>query len=148
MELTERQIGRIEAACFGLAELARHNPVGAVLVNTIREVLDDAAGESSEPADFAADCREAAAQPRPASPADDLVTRAEIRDYGRSLLAAGQGLVPTLRMVRDIYELTQDHLAALLGVSRTTISLGLRGDIRPLLKLRMAEIFGDDGGAK
>ena len=41
MEITARQFGRIEAASAALAKHAEHNEVATVLVNLIREQLDD-----------------------------------------------------------------------------------------------------------
>ena len=41
MNITERQFGRIESACYALAKLTERNEVGTVLVNTIREILDE-----------------------------------------------------------------------------------------------------------
>ena len=41
MKITARQLGRIEAACYGLAEFTKNNSVATTLVNTIREQLDE-----------------------------------------------------------------------------------------------------------
>ena len=41
MDITARQFGRIEAACYALAKLTEKDAVGPVLVNTIREQLDE-----------------------------------------------------------------------------------------------------------
>ncbi|OQA78268.1 MAG: hypothetical protein BWY31_04361 [Lentisphaerae bacterium ADurb.Bin242] len=44
--------------------------------------------------------------------------------------------------------ITQSNLARLLHVSNTTVSLARHGKIRPILKARLAEILGWEGGAK
>lgn len=43
MELTEKQVGRIETAIYALTKHVEHNSVCTILVQTIREQLDDAA---------------------------------------------------------------------------------------------------------
>ena len=52
MRITARQLGRIEAACFGLAEFTKNNSVAATLVNTIREQLDEVLSDWSDLSDL------------------------------------------------------------------------------------------------
>ena len=147
MEITARQMGRIEAACYALAKLTERNEVGTVLVNTIREQLDEIE-QTAEPYELntipAVRFREA--RPEPFDAAGTL--REQIRDFGRKMLDRGEGLVPMLRALCGLYALTKAELARLLGASRTAVSLALTGrEVRPLLLARCAEFFGTDGGA-
>lgn len=147
MEITARQLGRIEAACYALAKLTERNEVGTVLVNTIREQLDEIE-QTAEPYELntspAARSRET--QPDFFDAAGTL--REQFRDFGRKMLERGEGLIPTLRALCGCYDLTQAELARLLGVSRTAVSLAFRDrKVRQILLARCAEFFGTDGGA-
>ena len=51
MRITARQLGRIEAACYGLAEFTKNNSVATTLVNTIREQLDEVLSDASDLSD-------------------------------------------------------------------------------------------------
>ena len=69
---------------------------------------------------------------------------AEIRKYGRGLLARGAGIVPAIRMILEHYGMKQKEFAALIGTSKTTVCTALAGgEIRPVLLCRMTEFFGD-----
>ena len=88
MKITSRQLGRIEAACCGLAEFAKNNTVATTLVNTIREQLDEVL------ADF---CSRQNALPNEADLCEHhTIAEAmpafaeEIRCYGQNLIANGR----------------------------------------------------------
>lgn len=145
MEITAVQFGRIEAACAALAKYAEHNEVATVLVTLIREQLDEISqtaslGELTLPLmDDLPDEEEGMVRPREAAP-----DPAEVRNYGRELLAHGAGIIPAIRMILEHYGMRQKEFAALIGTSETTISTALAGgEIRPSLLCRMTEFFGD-----
>ena len=151
MEITARQLGRIEAACYALAKLTERNEVGTVLVNTIREQLDEIE-LSAEPYELnnlspAPSVRSRETQPDLFPDAAGTVGE-EVRAFGRKMLDRGEGLIPTLRAVSSCYDLTNKALARLLGVSRTAVSLAFNDrKVRNILLARCAEFFGTDGGA-
>lgn len=145
MEITARQFGRIEAASAALAKHAEHNEVATVLVNLIREQLDEISqtaspGELTLPLmDDLPDEEEDIGRPREAAPAPS-----EVRKYGQELLAHGAGIIPAIRMILEHYGMRQKEFATLIGTSETTISTALAGGvIRPSLLCRMTEFFGD-----
>lgn len=150
MEITARQLGRIEAACYALAKLAERNEVGTVLVNTIREQLDEIE-QTADPYELNNLPAPPSGRPRETQP--DLfdaagTLREQIRDFGRQMLERGEGLIPTLRAVCGCYELTQAELARMLGASRTAVCLAFHDrKVRQILLARCAEFFGADGGA-
>lgn len=148
MEITAVQFGRIEAACAALAKHAGHNEVATVLVNLIRDQLDGI-GKTAYPGELTLplmddlpDEEVSIPLPREAAPEP-----AEIRRYGRELLARGAGIVPAIRMILEHYGMRQKEFAALIGTSKTTVSAALAGgEIRPVLLCRMTEFFGDGKG--
>ena len=145
MEITARQLGRIEAACYALAKLAERNEVGTVLVNTIREQLDEIE-QTADPYEMPEPGRDAFDRTRFCP--DPQVTREEIRSFGRKMLDRGEGLIPTLRAISSCYDLPNSRLARLLGCSRTAVSLAFNDrKVRQILLARCAEFFGTDGGA-
>ena len=145
MEITAVQFGRIEAACAALAKHAEHNEVVTVLVNLIREQLDEI-GRTAYPGELTLPLmddlpEEEVSIPLPREAAPDP---AEIRKYGRGLLARGAGIVPAIRMILEHYGMKQKEFAALIGTSKTTVCTALAGgEIRPVLLCRMTEFFGD-----
>ena len=147
MEITAVQFGRIEAACAALAKHAGHNEVATVLVNLIREQLDEI-GNTAYPGELTLPLLDdlpaeevSIPSPRETAPAPGP---AEIRRYGRELLANGAGIVPAIRLILEHYGMRQKDFAALIGTSKTTISTALTGGvIRPILLCRMTEFFGD-----
>lgn len=135
MDITARQFGRIEAACYALAKLAEKDAVGPVLVNTIREQLDEVA-ETAYPGELDAPLM------------DDLPDggsdwNAEIRQYGREVIENGAGLIPAIRLICEHFDLTQKEFAEIIGTSETTISMAMTGKCeRDTLLCRMTEFFG------
>lgn len=124
MELNARQLGRIEAACCALTKLLERSDVGTLLIGLIREQLAAGAESSALP--------ESAGLPE------------KVRVYGRELIRQGAGIVPTIRMICEHYDMTQKELAAIIGTSETTVSTALSGaGIRQTLLCRMTEFFGD-----
>lgn len=70
-------------------------------------------------------------------------------DYGTGYDTASDIIKSILEdMLFGGEHLTAGQLASLLGVSNTTISLARKGKVRPILKARLAESFGWEGGAK
>lgn len=135
MDITARQIGRIEAACYALAKLTEKDAVGTVLVNTIREQLDEIA-ETAYPGELdAPDLSDL--------PDGDSDWNAEIRRYGREVIENGAGLIPAIRLICEHFGLTQKEFAGIIGTSETTISTAMTGrHERNTLLCRMTEFFG------
>lgn len=135
MDITARQIGRIEAACYALAKLTEKNEVGAVLVNTIREQLDEVA-ETAYPGELSA--------PDLSDPPDGGSDwNAEIRQYGREVIENGAGLIPAIRLICEHFDLTQKEFAGIIGISESAASMTLIDkEKRNEWLCRMTEFFG------
>ena len=135
MNITARQIGRIEAACYALTKLTEKDAVGTVLVNTIREQLDEVA-ETAYPGELdAPDLSDL--------PDGDSDWNTEIRRYGREVIENGAGLIPAIRLICEHFGLTQKEFAGIIGTSETTISTAMTGrHERNTLLCRMTEFFG------
>lgn len=135
MDITARQIGRIEAACYALAKLMENSGVGTVLVNTIREQLDEVA-ETAYPGELSA--------PDLSDPPDGGSDwNAEIRQYGREVIENGAGLIPAIRLICEHFGLKQKEFAEIIGVSETSLSASMTGGkVRGILLCRMTEFFG------
>ena len=131
MKITSRQLGRIEAACFGLAEFTKNNSVAATLVNTIREQLDEVLADVSDLSDL--------------SDLSDTMPELteEIRSYGRSLIANGGTIQEVTGAVLKEFGLFRVELAELLGVNHQRLSEALQGNPRPMYKAKFAEFFGE-----
>ena len=137
MNITERQFGRIEAACFALAKLTERNEVGTVLVNTIREILDEIDTIHDDLDGF-----------------DHLITEktdrklAEIREYGREVLSGKEGTIPAIRLICDRFGFRDYEFARLIGSSPAALSRYMNSRVRSSEVLaRLTEFFGDDGKA-
>ncbi len=128
MKITARQLGRIEAACYGLAEFTKNNSVATTLVNTIREQLDEVLSDLSDLPDLAP-----AAMPAYAE---------EIRSYGQNLIANGGTIQQVTAAILEEFGLTKKDFAAILGINHQRISEALQGDPRPMYKAKFAEFFG------
>ena len=131
MKITARQLGRIEAACFGLAEFTKNNSVAATLVNTIREQLDEVLLDAFDLSDL--------------SDLSDTMPELteEIRSYGRSLIANGGTIQEVTGAVLKEFGLFRVELAELLGVNHQRLSEALQGNPRPMYKAKFAEFFGE-----
>lgn len=137
MNITERQFGRIESACYALAKLTERNEVGTVLVNTIREILDEIDTIRGDLDGF-----------------DQMIAEktdrklAEIREYGREVLSSDSGTIPAIRMICEHFGLRDYEFARLIGSSPASLSRYLHGVSRESsVLMRLAEFFGDDGKA-
>ena len=135
MDITARQIGRIEAACYALAKLAEKDAVGTVLVNTIREQLDEVA-ETAYPGELdAPDLSDL--------PDGDSDWNAEIRRYGREVIENGAGLIPAIRLICEHFDLTQKEFAEIIDISESAASMTLIDkEKRNEWLCRMTEFFG------
>ena len=143
MELSAKQFGRIEAACAALAKHAEHNEVATVLVNLIREQLDEAA-ETAYPGELTPDCMVEPEDFDVSSGGGTSEWNEKIRNYGREILRQGAGLIPAIRLICEHFGLKQKEFAEIIGTSQTTVSAALSGgEIRPVLLCRMTEFFGD-----
>ena len=131
MKITARQLGRIEAACYGLAEFTKNNSVAATLVNTIREQLDEVLLDAFDLSDL--------------SDLSDTMPELteEIRSYGRSLIANGGTIQEVTGAVLKEFGLFRVELAELLGVNHQRLSEALQGNPRPMYKAKFAEFFGE-----
>ena len=141
MKITARQLGRIEAACYGLAEFTKNNSVATTLVNTIREQLDEVLADYHS---------HQTALPNTAdlcknhTPADVMPAFAEeIRCYGQNLIANGGTIQEITGAVLKEFGLFRVELAELLGVNHQRLSEALQGNPRPMYKAKFAEFFGE-----
>ena len=141
MKITARQLGRIEAACFGLAEFTKNNSVATTLVNTIREQLDEVLADYHS---------HQTALPNTAdlcknhTPADVMPAFAEeIRCYGQNLIANGGTIQEVTDAILKEFGLFRIEFAELLGVNHQRLSEALQGNPRPMYKAKFAEFFGE-----
>ena len=135
MKITARQLGRIEAACYGLAEFTKNNSVAATLVNTIREQLDEVLSDWSDLSDLS-DLPDLAPAAMPAY-------AEEIRSYGQNLIANGGTIQQVTAAILEEFGLTKKDFAAILGVNHQRLSEALQGNPRPMYKAKFAEFFGE-----
>ena len=135
MRITARQLGRIEAACYGLAEFTKNNSVATTLVNTICEQLDEVLSDWSDLSDLS-DLPDLAPAAMPAY-------AEEIRSYGQNLLANGGTIQQVTAAILEEFGLTKKDFAAILGVNHQRISEALQGNPRPMYKAKFAEFFGE-----
>ena len=140
MKITARQLGRIEAACYGLAEFTKNNSVAATLVNTIREQLDEVLSDASDLSDLSelSDLR------NHSDSGSDLPAYAEeIRSYGQNLIANGGTIQQVTDAILKEFGLFRVEFAELLGVNHQRLSEALQGNPRPMYKAKFAEFFGE-----
>ena len=135
MRITARQLGRIEAACYGLAEFTKNNSVATTLVNTIREQLDEVLSDWSDLSDLS-DLPDLAPAAMPAY-------AEEIRSYGQNLIANGGTIQQVTAAILEEFGLTKKDFAAILGINHQRISEALQGNPRPMYKAKFAEFFGE-----
>lgn len=140
MKITQRQLGKIEISCTGLLALI-NSPVGKILVNTIREVVDEIDSDSDLDGDlndldfFSADSLE-------------WPSIESIRQFAQEIRWEETGMLPAIRLILDHFSLNQTEFARLIGVSRRDLEHSLDWqDGRKELLARMTELFGTDGGA-
>ena len=141
MKITARQLGRIEAACYGLTEFAKNNSVATTLVNTIREQLDEVMADyysrqNALPNEADLCEHHTIAETMPAY-------AAEIRSYGQNLLANGGTIQQVTDAILKEFGLFRVEFAELLGVNHQRLSEALQGNPRPIYKAKFAEFFGE-----
>ena len=135
MRITARQLGRIEAACYGLAEFTKNNSVATTLVNTIREQLDEVLSDASDLSDLS-DLPDITSTAAPAY-------AEEIRAFGQNLIANGGTIPEVTDAILKEFGLFRVELAELLGVDHQRISEALQGNPRPMYRAKFAEFFGE-----
>ena len=135
MRITARQLGRIEAACYGLAEFTKNNSVATTLVNTIREQLDEVLSDASDLSDLS-DLPDITSTAAPAY-------AEEIRAFGQNLIANGGTIPEVTDAILKEFGLFRVEFAELLGVNHQRLSEALQGNPRPMYKAKFAEFFGE-----
>lgn len=134
MEITARQLGRIEGACYGLAEFTKNNSVATTLVNTIREQLDEVLTDAPDlDLPFMDDL----------APAAIPAYAEEIRSYGQNLIANGGTIQQVTAAILEEFGLTKKDFAAILGINHQRISEALQDNPRPMYRAKFAEFFGE-----
>ena len=141
MKITARQLGRIEAACYGLAEFTKNNSVAATLVNTIREQLDEVLLDASDLSDLY-DLSDLSDLPDITSAAAPAYAE-EIRAFGQNLIANGGTIQEVTDAILKEFGLFRVEFAELLGVNHQRLSEALQGNPRPMYKAKFAEFFGE-----
>ena len=139
MELTERQLGRIEAALWGIEENAkgRSNTISR-LTKVIIEQLQEAEAEALPEEDLREDLQQQNCEKNPAA----------VRAYGQELLTEGCGMKNLITLTMEHFGMTQTAFANLIGVNQGNLSGYLKHGFRRKCVLKaLAEFFGFDGGA-
>ena len=146
MEITNRQFGQIEAACFALEEATEKNNTALRLVKVIKDNLAEIA-KTAYPLElvFEFDQELPMVESDPSDPSDKL---SEIRLYGQELINQGATMKELIKMVMEHFALTQDAFAHLIKVNQGSLSKYLRnGERKDAVITGVTEFFGDDGGA-
>ena len=153
MEITSRQLGRIEACCFALEEATEKNNVAARLVKILRENLEEITqtafpGELDQ--DWDMEFKNAANDPvAQFPPVEADKTPEKIRDYGQELLEHGVTAKDLINLVMDYFGMNQTDFAQLIGVNQGSLSKYLnQGKRRDAVLTKLTEFFGAKGGAK
>ena len=153
MEITSRQFGQIEAACFALEEDTEKNNTALRLVKVIKDNLAEIA-KTAYPLElvFEFDQPElpmVESDPSdPSAPSDPSDKLSEIRLYGQELINQGATMKALIKMVMEHFALTQDAFAHLIKVNQGSLSKYLRnGESKDAVITGGTEFFGDDGAA-
>ena len=170
MEITSRQFGQIEAACFALEEATEKNNTALRLVKVIKDNLAEIA-KTAYPLELVfefdqpelpmveSDLLATAKRSEDGSDPSDLLATAkhsedgsdklsEIRLYGQELINQGATMKELIKMVMEHFALTQDAFAHLIKVNQGSLSKYLRnGERKDAVITGVTEFFGDDGGA-
>lgn len=165
MEITSRQFGQIEAACFALEEATEKNNTALRLVKVITDNLAEIA-KTAYPLEIAFEfeeqelpmglaCPHAKGEPGPVGQVGPSAAKAlegkqveEIRLYGQELINQGATMKELIKMVMEHFSLTQDAFAHLIKVNQGSLSKYLRnGERKDAVITGVTEFFGDDGGA-
>lgn len=157
MEITSRQLGRIEACCFALEEATEKNNVAARLVKILRENLEEITqtafpGELDHDWDmeFQSELEKISGEQRTAAESGSAsATHDEIRAYGQDLVEQGISAKDLIKMVMEYFDLSQTDFAQLIGVNQGSLSKYInKGERRDAVLTGLTEYFGEKGGAK
>lgn len=144
MEITSRQFGQIEAACFALEEATEKNNTALRLVKVIKDNLAEIA-KTAYPLELVFEFDQPELPMVESDPSDKL---SEIRLYGQELINQGATMKELIKMVMEHFSLTQDAFAHLIKVNQGSLSKYLRnGERKDAVITGVTEFFGDDGGA-
>ena len=150
MEITSRQFGQIEAACFALEEATEKNNTALRLVKVITDNLAEIA-KTAYPLEIAFEFEEPElplAQSDPSDPSDSSDKLSDIRRYGQEIINQGATMKELIKMVMEHFALTQDAFAHLIKVNQGSLSKYLRnGERKDAVITGVTEFFGDDGAA-
>ena len=150
MEITNRQFGQIEAACFALEEATEKNNTALRLVKVITDNLAEIA-KTAYPLEIAFEFEEPElplAQSDPSDPSDPSDKLSDIRRYGQEIINQGATMKELIKMVMEHFALTQDAFAHLIKVNQGSLSKYLRnGERKDSVITGVTEFFGDDGAA-
>ena len=150
MEITSRQFGQIEAACFALEEATEKNNTALRLVKVIKDNLAEIA-KTAYPLElvFEFDQPELPmVESDPSDPSDPSDKLSEIRLYGQEIINQGATMKELIKMVMEHFSLTQDAFAHLIKVNQGSLSKYLRnGERKDAVITGVTEFFGENGGA-
>ena len=156
MEITPRQFGQIEAACFALEEATEKNNTALRLVKVIKDNLAEIA-KTAYPLEISIEFEEpelplAQSDPsdpsNPSDPSDPSDKLSDIRRYGQEIINQGATMKELIKMVMEHFSLTQDASAHLIKVNQGSLSKYLRnGERKDAVITGVTEFFGDDGAA-
>ena len=156
MEITNRQFGQIEAACFALEEATEKNNTALRLVKVITDNLAEIA-KTAYPLEIAFEFEEpelplAQSDPsdpsNPSDPSDPSDKLSDIRRYGQEIINQGATMKELIKMVMEHFALTQDAFAHLIKVNQGSLSKSLRnGERKDAVITGVTEFFGENGGA-
>ena len=150
MEITSRQFGQIEAACFALEEATEKNNTALRLVKVITDNLAEIA-KTAYPLEIAFEFEEPElplAQSDPSDPSDPSDKLSDIRRYGQEIINQGATMKELIKMVMEHFSLTQDAFAHLIKVNQGSLSKYLRnGERKDAVITGVTEFFGENGGA-
>lgn len=160
MEITSRQFGQIEAACFALEEATEKNNTALRLVKVIKDNLAEIA-KTAYPLEISIEFEEPelplalsdqsdplATAERSADGSDPSDKLSDIRRYGQEIINQGATMKELIKMVMEHFALTQDAFAHLIKVNQGSLSKYLRnGERKDAVITGVTEFFGETGGA-
>ena len=145
MEITSRQFGQIEAACFALEEATEKNNTALRLVKVIKDNLAEIA-KTAYPLELVFEFDQPELPMVESDPSDPSDKLSEIRLYGQELINQGATMKELIKMVMEHFSLTQDAFAHLIKVNQGSLSKYLRnGERKDAVITGVTEFFGDDG---
>ena len=150
MEITARQFGQIEAACFALEEATEKNNTALRLVSVIKDNLAEIA-KTAYPIEVVIEFEEPELPLENVGPVGPVgpVGHDEIKLYGQELINQGITLKDLIKMVMEHFSLTQDAFAHLIKVNQGSLSKYLRnGERKDAVIAGITEFFGENGGAR